>query len=345
VTVRREMVHEDPLAARLRALEFPEAAGLALRVIDRYHTPAKRRVGARRMALAVAAAVLLLGATVVAVPGGRAALADAPVVGPIAQSLLRLAGLADAGQRVTPLHGTATSAGETISLTGGYADNQRTVVLLHVDPARSVELPVTLDVDGARAPLTEPVVSPTSSGDVVLVFGPIASPDPKGNTLTLHVVQLGPILSPDGPPPGGFARIDGSWTLRFTLTVDRSAAASAPAPGHLGELGVTFTASVVGTDVQVTAHLHGASIGQLLDMPSDADAAKGSNVPPGPRQWRMELVDANGSSIPFLRGAVANGATRKDFTDDEVWSVPGPGTYLIVASWEGSSLARTIVVH
>jgi len=339
------MVQEDPLGARLRALEFPEAAGLALRVIDRYHAPARRRVGARRLALAVALAALLLAGTVVAVPGGRAALADAPVVGPIAQSLLRLAGLKDAGQRVAPLKGTATSAGETISLTGGYADNQRTVVILHVDPARSVELPVTLAVDGARAPLTEPVVSPTSSGDVVLGFGPIATANPRGNALTLHVVELGPILSPEGPPPGGYARIEGDWTLRFTLTVDRAAAVAAPAPGRLGDLGVTFTASVVGTDVQVSARLHGASIGQLLDMPSDADAAKGSNVPPGPREWRMDLFDANGRPIRVLRSALANGATRKDFTDDDVWSVPGPGTYLMVASWRGTSLARTIVVR
>jgi hypothetical protein len=345
MTVHRHPMHEDPLAVRLRALEFPEAAGLPQRVIDRYHTPAVGRVRARRVALAVAVAVLLLAGTVVAVPGGRAALADAPVVGPIAQSLLRLAGLRDAGQRVTPLQGTTTYAGETISLSGGYADNQRTVVILHVEPARSVELPVVLEVGGDRAPLTEPVVSPTSSGDVVLVFGPIATPDPKGNALTLHVTELGPILSPDGPPAGGFARIEGDWTLRFTLTVDHSAAVAAPAPGHLGDLAVTFTASVVGTDVQVSAHLHGASIGQLLDMPSDSDAAKGSNVSPGPRQWRMDLADANGHRIPFLRAALANGATRKDFTDDVVWSVPGPGTYLIVASWGGNSLARKIVVR
>jgi hypothetical protein len=42
---------------------------------------------------------------------------------------------------------------------------------------------------------------------------------------------------------------------------------------------------------------------------------------------------------------MANGATRMDFTDDGVWSVPRPGTYLIVCSWMGSSLVRTITVR
>ena len=340
MTAGQEPFTEGLLGDRLRALEFPESAGLALRVIDRYRSPARRaRVGLRVAAIAAAVAVLLVGTAVaaVAVPGSRQALADTPVVGPIAHSILRLAGLNDAGQRVTPLHGEATSAGETISLMGGYADNQRTVVIVHVEPARSILLPVTLAVDSARAPLT--------TGYVVLAFGPIVSPRPNGDALTLHVIELGPILSPVGLPPVGTDRVAGDWTLRFTLAVDRSAAVAAPAPGQLGSMGVTFTASVVGTDVQVSAHLHGATIAQVEDMRSESDTAKGSSVPPGPRAWRMELVEETGREVPWLRAALARGDTPKDFTADYVWSVPAPGTYLIVVSWEGYSLVRTIVVR
>jgi hypothetical protein len=296
------------------------------------------------VALAAALALLIPG-TALAAPGGRQALSSAPLLGPVAHSVLRLAGLDAAGQRVTALSGEASSSGETISLTGGYADNQRTVLILQVTPARSLQLPITLTADGAPAPLTEPVVSPTGEGNVILVFGPIANPDPRGNALTLHVSKLGPVLSPAGPAPGPFDSVGGDWTLRFDLRVDLSAAVAAPPPGRLGDLSVTFTASVVGTDVQVSAHLHGASIGQLLDMAGDADAAKGSTATPGPRRWGFSLLSQDGQPVAPLRLAMANGATRMDFTDDAVWSVPGPGTYLIVCTWMGSSLVRTIAVR
>ena len=349
MTAEHRPMQDDALAARLRAIEFPEAAGLALRVVDRHRSEAARRrprlASPRRLAALAAAVAVLLVAAAVSVPGARDALATAPVLGPIAQSLFRLGGLDAAGERVTRLRGQATSSGETISLMGGYADNQRTVVILHVDPARMPELPVTLSVEGARAPLAEPVISPTATGDVVLVFGPIVDPAPRGNVLTLHVTELGPILSPGGPPAGGLGRVQGDWTLRFRLTVDRSAAVPAPRPGRLGDLAVSFTASVAGTDVQVSAHLQGATIGQVLDLPSDADAAKGSTVPPGPRRWRMDLVDPAGHDLVPLRSALANGATPTDFTEDDVWTVSGPGTYLIVVGWMGSSFVRTIVIR
>jgi hypothetical protein len=343
-------VQEELLGARLRAIEFPEAAGLALRVIDRHRSEAAGRrrasVGRRsRLVVLAAALAVLIPATALAAPGGREALSSAPLLGPVTRSLFRLAGLDAAGERVTPLQGEATSSGETISLTGGYADNQRTVVIVHVEPARSIELPVTLTVDGARAPLTVPVVSPTTTGDVVLVFGPIVDPSLTGDNLALHVTELGPILTPAGPAPGAFERIPGDWTLRFSLTVDRSAAVPAPRPGRLGDLDVSFTASRVGTDLQVSAQLHGASIGQLEDMASDADAAKGSTATPGPRAWYLELVDESGHDVRPLRIALSNGATPRDFTDDTVWSVPAPGTYLLVARWEGSTLVRAIVVR
>jgi hypothetical protein len=288
---------------------------------------------------------LLLLATAVAVPRGRDALAAAPLLGPVTKSLLRLTGMDAAGQLVTPLRGGATSSGVTISLTGGYADNQRTVVILHLSPAAIPELPITLQSEGARVPLTEPVVSPNLEGDVVLVFGPIANPARAGNALTLHVAGLGPIPTLGRPAPGLVDRIGGDWTLRFTLTVDRSAAVAAPAPGHLGDLSVSFTASVVGTDVQLSAHLHGATIGQVLDMTDVTGPAKGSTATPGPRRWGFELLDEAGRPVTPLRLAMSDGSTPRDFTDVGVWSVPGPGTYLIVATWQGSSLARTIVVR
>jgi len=342
----RDVLDEGRLGARLRAIEFPEAAGLAHRVIDRHRSRAARgrgvvRVRYRVAAVALAALLLVLGG-LVALPGGRDALATAPVVGPVAKALLRLAGLDAAGSRVAPLEGQATSSGFTVSLLGGYADNQRTVVIVHVDPAAMPELPVTL-TPANGPPLTEPVISPTTGGDVALVFGPIARPDPKGNALTLHFSEVGPILAV-GQPPSVPGRVPGDWTLRLTLTVDRSAAVPAPRPGRVGSLAVSFTASAVGTDVQVSAHLSGATIGQLEDMASDAEAAKGSTATPGPGALFIQLVDETGRPVHPLRSARSRGATARDFTDDEVWSVPGPGTYLIVVRWKGQSLVRTLVV-
>jgi hypothetical protein len=349
MTAEREPVRDDELAARVRAIEFPEAAGLGLRIVDRHRsrsTPRRPHFGTRSRlaALATAVAALLL-ATAVAAPNGREALAAAPLLGPVAQSLLRVAGLEAAGQRLEPLRGESSASGETISLTGGYADNQETVLILHVAPARSPDLPITLLADGAALPLTRPVVSHTAQGDVVLLFGPIANPDPKGSKLTLRITRLGPILSPAGSPPGVIDEVLGDWTLHFELRVDLSAGVAAPPPGRLGELAVTFTASVVGTEVQVTAQLHGASIGQLEDLPSDADAAKGSTATPGPRRWSFELLDLSGRPVLARRLALANGATPRDFVFTGVWSVPGPGTYVLVSSWLGNSLVRRIAVR
>jgi len=186
-----------------------------------------------------------------------------------------------------------------VTLVGAYADNSRTVVIVHVDPARMPELPVTL-TDDKGVSLTEPVISPTEKGDIVLIFGAVPNPNPKGNPLTLDIEELGPILTVSGPVTGDYGRVEGQWILHFTIKVDAQAAIPPLAPGQLGQVKVSFQETVVGTDVQVSAHLTGATIGQLENMASD-DAVVGPRArhlsperrvegpPAGSKYHRQEL--------------------------------------------------------
>jgi hypothetical protein len=101
---------------------------------------------------------------------------------------------------------------------------------------------------------------------------------------------------------------------------------------------------VVGTDVQVSAHLTGATIGQLEDTASDDAAAKGATGRPGPGAFQMSLLDGSGRLAQPVRLAIRNGGSRQDFIADFVWSVPGPGTYRLSLAWKGHQLDRSITV-
>jgi hypothetical protein len=101
---------------------------------------------------------------------------------------------------------------------------------------------------------------------------------------------------------------------------------------------------VVGTDVQVSAHLTGATIGQLEDTASDDAAAKGATGRPGPGAFQMSLLDGSGRLAQPVRLAIRNGGSRQDFIADFVWSVPGPGTYRLSLAWKGHQLDRRITV-
>ena len=347
MSVDRDLHDFAPLARRLTHLNFPEAAEIGPRVIQLFGQgdsgrAVRRGRWPRRLALAAVVLLLVVGA-LAALPSTRQALADAPIVGPFAADLLRLAGLPSVGPRISHLDVKAVSSDHTVSLVGAYADNSRTVVIVHVDPARMPELPVTL-TDDKGVSLTEPVISPTEKGDVVLTFGAIPNPSPNGNPLTLDIEELGPILTVSGPVTGDYGRVEGQWILHFTIKVDAQAAIPPLAPGQLGQVKVSFQETVVGTDVQVSAHLTGATIGQLEDMASDDAAAKGATGQPGPGAFQMSLLDGSGRLVKPVRLAIRNGGTRQDFVADFVWSVPGPGTYRLSLAWKGHQLDRSITV-
>ena len=92
--------------------------------------PNRRRVPAW---LAAAAALLLFGnlAVVYFAPTYGLALAGTPGLGDAVQPVLEFSGLNP--DQLTPANETASSAGHTIRVTGGFADPTRTVVLIEVD--------------------------------------------------------------------------------------------------------------------------------------------------------------------------------------------------------------------
>src|SRR5260221_110334 len=132
-----------PLGQRLIEISFPEADGLASRVIWRYRgstgagAPAaggsRRGRGRRRryMVPAGLVAAALIGAVLAATPAGPA-LAGTPLVNPVVTKLLDIFGLSTTADHVVPLAVSSISAGQTIAVVGGYADSGRTVLLVRV---------------------------------------------------------------------------------------------------------------------------------------------------------------------------------------------------------------------
>jgi hypothetical protein len=95
MSVDRDLHDFAPLARRLADLNLPEAAEIGPRVIQLFAQGDPRRAAKpgrwpRRLALA-ALVLLLVVVALAAVPSTRQALADAPIVGPFAADLLRLA--------------------------------------------------------------------------------------------------------------------------------------------------------------------------------------------------------------------------------------------------------------
>src|SRR5262249_3307115 len=145
VSVDRDLHDFAPLARRLTDLNFPEAAEIGPLVIQSFGQgdsgrPVRRGRWARLVALAAVVLLLVVGA-VVALPSTRQALADAPIVGPFAADLLRLAGLPSVGPRISHIDVQAAASTHTATLVGASAAHSWTAVPARIDPAHTRSVP------------------------------------------------------------------------------------------------------------------------------------------------------------------------------------------------------------
>jgi hypothetical protein len=339
VTTRDDAADLDRLGARLSAMRFPESAGLATRAIDRYRGRARPPLRPRPALVMVglAAALLASVATFVVSPSARVtvvtALADTPAVGPFASRLISLAGLQGAAGRVTTERVSATSHGHTVTLVGAYADNTRTVVLLHSEPGLLPELPDLTDAAGRHPGVPMASGSGNSQGDLALSFGPLVNPGAGANHLVLRIHELRTI----GPPTGPSRVISGDWTLRFSVTVDRGTAVTPSVTGSLGKVDVRLTMSAAGHRAHCLVLLSGPT-GDLADL-----SYRAGDV-------RVRLVGSDGRVVAE-NGLGAGGVYTKQGSEraEGIYvsdlTTPGPGTYHLVIAWRDSTIEQTVTLR
>lgn len=265
----------DVLEQRLASLTMnvPDAGRITARVLSTAAMP-RRRHFARAAALAVATLALML-VVLYFVPRADAVLADTPVAG----NLLRDAGLAGAGDRVTAVGAVATSSGYRLELVGAYADSTRTVLILHAEPGIWLGGPgPELKDQFGRSYRWGSVIADARTGEVVMTFEALAWPDAiTGARITLHWAAIQPVVcaTPAGDTSGlpvctPGPPVAGSWTLPAIIGVDEGTVLTLPAPARLGSANFRFTSVVstpatIGVDIEVT----GISYADLLKIIPD----------------------------------------------------------------------------
>jgi hypothetical protein len=243
----------------------------------------------RAAALVVGVLLANVGAAYFAPKYGQA-LADSPIVGGVAGPVLRYSGL-DANQ-ITTLDTSATSSGHTIKLVGGYADTERTVLLMEFD-GQAHGLPnKQTECCYAEGSLTDQfgreyhrLYSPDA---LAATFEPLAGPARElGARLTLHISTLNPLGS-------HFQTVRGDWTLRLTL-LEHAEVVVLPVPGPVTANGITYTLKSVrlsGTQMKIQFELSGPLVDQQKDLPSQPMDNRSFAM----RYVRPSLVDAQGNS-------------------------------------------------
>jgi hypothetical protein len=346
------------LAERLAELPFPEAETLAASVVDRFHTagrapgrPAPRR--RRRRMLQAALVAMALVVTVLVGSAMSPAIANAPVISPVADRVLAIVGLSPAKDHsVVPLTGGSTSANRTISLVAGYADSTRTVVVMNVSSdAEPVDATLT---DASGATLRQAGAIGGSQGHVILDFGPLRSPTAGSNPLTLHVGKLLDYGAGKGSD-GKVKQVTGDWTLHLSLPYE-SNGLPRPAPGQLGRVTVTFSAVAASPgSIHLRFVTTGATMDQLFELRTGPCAAGVKCVPepvgtPGKTPFQYELLDPSGRAMGDMvngnEGGKGSPEAAQDTTIgwDTLYTRSGPGTYRIVMTWDGSRLERDVQV-
>ena len=293
----------DSLERALYRLDFEVPDGLVDRAVARAAKPPVRaRVAqiriATRMAAGRAAALvvaILFVNLVVAyfAPRYGQALADSPIVGGVAASVLRYTGL-EASQ-TTKLNASATAAGHTIKIVGGYADTERTVLLMEFD-GKPHEVPGKSNHDPccfAEGTLTDQFAlryQRTNSFDnLTATFEPVRGPASRvGARLTLHITTL----HTNGPET-----VSGDWRLTVTLFQQAGKVLAVPAP--LTANGITYTIRSVhlsGQQINIQFNLSGQPIDEYRKMKAPDMAG-----PEGfyQRYVSPTLVDSQGNQAAF----------------------------------------------
>jgi hypothetical protein len=271
----------------------------------------------RVAALVVGVVLANVGAAYFAPKYGQA-LADSPIVGGVAGPVLRYSGL-DANL-ITRLDASATSSGHTVKLVGGFADTERTVLLLEFD-GQAHGLPnKQTECCYAEGSLTDQfgreyhrVYSPDA---LTATFEPLAGPARDlGARLTLHISML--MLG------SHFQTVRGEWTLRLTLL--QHAGVVLPVPGPATANGITYTLKSLrlsGTQLKIQFELSGPPVDQQRDLPPQPM----DNRSFADRYVRPSLVDAQGNSASVHEWGFTS-PKRGPFSGGMTAVVPGSGPY------------------
>jgi hypothetical protein len=261
--------------------------------------------------------------------------------------ILQFVGLApnDAG-RIQSVLGSATSSGQTVQVVGAYGDATRTVVFVHTTPGGPVWATLTTD-SGQK--LSGPSQVWERDGNGALAFGPIASPNPEGEGVTLKVMSV-TVVGPLGP---NGQTVKGEWAIHFSVKVTENSAVPTPTSGKLGDLEVTFKAAGgSGDSVFVSFETVGATLDQL--QPAYCTAYGWCST----GKLRIQMFDPSGKELRALQnsGGFAHlpdkaappevwAREARNVRFDTYWIGSGPGTYRIVLSYEGHQLESVFAVR
>jgi hypothetical protein len=298
----------------------------------------RRRLARRPALLALAAAILV--AALAASPQAQAA------TGSISGWLLRAAGGSPADERqIEQPDGviSATSAGYTVTLTGAYGNQFRTVLFFRTSPNAVVAATQVTDETG------HVLGGGGGAGELdgsAFEFDPLA---PGRHMLTVHISALmlqGSVAQPaPGPPPAPPGRpLMGEWTLRFPLDVATAAAVvTIPASGDLGSVHVAVSAVVSsGGSLFMRVETTGATIDDLQGE-SQGGAFK------GPGALQFEVFDAGGHQVPLI--LASGGAAGKGSTDIRTvtWTLYAKehsgGAYRLVVTLEGKRFESRFTIR
>ena len=307
--------------------------------VGRLHRPRRFRLQPALGALAAFAlvAVVLNIAAVYFAPTYGRALADAPGIGTVSNSMLKFYGLSVGD--VTVIGDTATSNGHTVRLVAGYADALRTVLFFTIDGRGMTDDTKGFGRNaGDYAPTDLILTDQFGHGyDENLVsavpeysFQPLAWPASKvGARLTIHISGLTPMwMTPFGP------ELKGSWTLHAVLVPGDPYRVSLPPPLVVPSATYTFTsARASGRTMQIHFAVSGPVIGEVADQwrkwsqPGQAPQAYTELMQ---QYFWIQMFDESGK--PVLMDEWGFGFP-KDWTGpakgDITAFIPGPGRYRI----------------
>lgn len=315
-----------------------------LRDSSRNHE-AIRRSGARAISLRVGLTALVLAIIADAnlgiayyFPRYGVALANAPIVGGVSQTLLSSAGLVTAD--VSAASDVSTSSGHTLRLMGAYADGLQTVFLVQIDNQslatagwgnKKSTFLVARDMD-----LTDQfghIYEVSTAGQFpqgVEVFKPLVSPAAgNGARLTLTVRSLGNVGT--GEP------VYGNWTLHATVFQHASHTIPAPTPLTLAGNIFTFESIRSSTILDIRWKVTGPSVAQAWSAQDKGSFASLSPFIP-------TLVGCPVASYGSGTGYGYNPSTRT-MSSELRYTLTAPGTCVIrFGSAQLGFVDRTIVI-
>jgi hypothetical protein len=305
--------------------------------------PARRR-HQRPLVLALA------GCAILALMGSGTALAGSGVLGGWLQSV----GLSHTTARITSPQAGATHAGVTVKATEAYRDSYLVAMALEVDdpaPDRNAVLntgsgaPSLVTSSGQVLQLVgDRDAMGVSGGQSILVF---AAPDGgrlTGEDLTLTVPQITRFLAPEKSKASRV--IQGPWVFHLHLPASASSARalSAPAPGTVGKVQVTYH------DFSVSGGYLSGRV-DVAELEPNVVAFTGVERPGtetsfwvyGPDGSLLEPVAMLGDD-PGKGPARPAVTTPKTYHWGYLFPAHGPGTYRLVMHSGGATMDRDLQV-